>query len=373
MARRSNPKIFPFTYPSGKCVFRVYGCVKGKIIRRNFEHDYEAEAFLRQLKVQVANQALDYSPVSTWLSPAQVREAERAFQLLKESERIASLDSLVLEHIIKNTKPTKAHIKEILTDFIRSKKSENKRQRTISNLEARMNAFLSLSGIEEVTELSITSVQEYLERPGISPRTSRNDRLAISNFCSFCVDRSYLAENPVSKVKPPKVEEGEIRILTIEQSQRLIEAAREINGGSSLKYFAIALYAGIRPNEIERLDEKAVDLDHKIIRVTHAKARGRRIVDIQPALFAILEETEKLPIIALNHRRIFDQVRKKAGLLDSWQEDILRHSFISYIMALTNDENYAARQAGNSPDVIYRHYFAIARKPDAEMFFDKQR
>ena len=106
----------------------------------------------------MANQALDYSHVSTRLSPAQVREAERAFQLPKDSERTASIDSLVSEHIIKNTKPTKAHIKEILTDFIRSKKSENKRQRTISNLEACMNAFLSLSGIQEVTELSQLSL-----------------------------------------------------------------------------------------------------------------------------------------------------------------------------------------------------------------------
>ena len=373
MPRQSKPKIFPFEYPSGKIVHRVYGCVKGKIIRRNFDHDYEAEAFLKQLKVQVANQAADYSPVSTWLSPTQVREAERAFELLKESNRSASLESLALEHIAKTHKPRKANVKEILSDFIRTKRAENKRQRTISNLEARMNAFLSLSGIQEATEISISKVQEYLERLGISPRTARNDRLVLSNFCAFCVDHSYLPENPVSKVKPPKVEEGDIRILSLEQSQRLIEAARELNGGSTLKYFAIALYAGIRPNEIERLDKKAIDLEHKIIRVTHAKARGRRIVDIQPALFSILEETGALPIIAPNHRRIFDQVRQKSELLDSWQEDILRHSFISYTMALTNDENYTARQAGNSPDVIYRHYFAIARKPDAEIFFDKQR
>jgi len=52
-----------------------------------------------------------------------------------------------------------------------------------------------------------------------------------------------------------------------------------------------------------------------------------------------------------------------------WQEDICRHSWISYRLAVVKDEAQVAREAGNSPDVIYRHYFQLVSDAQAKEYF----
>jgi hypothetical protein len=42
-----------------------------------------------------------------------------------------------------------------------------------------------------------------------------------------------------------------------------------------------------------------------------------------------------------------------------WKRNGLRHSFISYRLAKTNDENLVAVEAGNSPIMIQHHYRQI--------------
>jgi len=48
----------------------------------------------------------------------------------------------------------------------------------------------------------------------------------------------------------------------------------------------------------------------------------------------------------------------------------LRHSFISYRLALTGDEKSTALEAGNTPDMIFQHYRELVTKEEAEKWFD---
>jgi hypothetical protein len=54
----------------------------------------------------------------------------------------------------------------------------------------------------------------------------------------------------------------------------------------------------------------------------------------------------------------------------TWQDNGLRHSFISYRLAVLHDTARVALEAGNSPDVIFAHYRELVTPEEAKKWFD---
>ena len=48
---------------------------------------------------------------------------------------------------------------------------------------------------------------------------------------------------------------------------------------------------------------------------------------------------------------------------------MLRHSFISYRIAKIKNAHEVALEAGNSPDIIFRHYRELATEEQADAWF----
>ena len=66
-----------------------------------------------------------------------------------------------------------------------------------------------------------------------------------------------------------KERSGEIEILTVAQTARLLESA----SAETLPYWAIGAFAGLRSAEIERLDWREVDFESGLIEVKASKSR----------------------------------------------------------------------------------------------------
>jgi len=100
--------------------------------------------------------------------------------------------------------------------------------------------------------------------------------------------------------------------------------------------------------------------------------------------------TDKSPFCGANWRRDFDAVKLAAGFgnpsckpaeeetevekqkrlaLKPWTSDILRHTGISNHLAYFQHEGKTAAWAGNSPDIIQRHYKGLVKQPDAKEFW----
>ena len=53
----------------------------------------------------------------------------------------------------------------------------------------------------------------------------------------------------------------------------------------------------------------------------------------------------------------------------TWKANALRHSFISYRVALTKDIAAVALEAGNSPKMIFAHYRELCTEAEAREWF----
>ena len=59
--------------------------------------------------------------------------------------------------------------------------------------------------------------------------------------------------------------------------------------------------------------------------------------------------------------RFFEALRNAAAsACITWKQNALRHSFISYRLAELQDVNRVALEAGNSPQMTFRHYGELA-------------
>ena len=182
----------------------------------------------------------------------------------------------------------------------------------------------------------------------------------------------YRADNPVSTFEPVNTDDREPTILAIPQVLRLLRAATTERAGAMLPYVVLGLFCGIRPTELRRLSWDDVDLAGGTVTISGkvAKMRGRRIVSIadNAAAFLLEHAAAHTPLVPANWRKDFAAVRAAAGLAD-WTADILRHTAISYHLGKHKDDAAAAAWAGNSADVIHRHYKGLVKAADVEAFW----
>ncbi len=53
-----------------------------------------------------------------------------------------------------------------------------------------------------------------------------------------------------------------------------------------------------------------------------------------------------------------------------WPRNVLRHSFISYRIAIVKSADQAALEAENSPSIIFKHYRELATDDEAAAWFN---
>src|SRR5262249_822853 len=149
---------------------------------------------------------------------------------------------------------------------------------------------------------------------------------------NYAVDRGYATSNPAEKTAKAKERGGDIGILTVAQTARLLESATP----EILPYIAIGLFAGLRRAELERLDWNEIDFESNLIEVKAEKSKTaqRRFVTLQPNLREWLLPLRKHRgnVTPEDFNKLFVQAREAAGIKE-WPDNALRHSFASYHLA----------------------------------------
>ena len=367
-----------FENRNGATSWRVDGRLHGVRFRKNFKTREEAAAEQAALELRALNAANGLHTIATVLTAEQVREAEAVFHRL--ADRTRSLSFYVDFAVANYREPEKQKpLADAVAEYIAAKEHEFAQDHIsipqLNRIRWDLKRLVGHFPGKAVADLTVSSLVGFLEvgRPGM--KTHNNRRGIVSTFLKFAFQRGWIAENPIPKVPHFRIrrKRGMAQTFTAAQAAALMEHMETYDGGRWVPYFALCLFAGIRPGvphgEITKLKPDAVNLVDGVIHISAevSKVREPRKVEIQPNLAAWLRAypLDKFPIIRGNFKRRRDRFAKKFNLT----HDVLRHTFISMFVAKFRSIGEAAIQAGNSESIIRRHYLDLKSTVEAEQFF----
>lgn len=355
----------------------------GKWQRKQFKERKKADRFVAKKNVELLN-AVKLHDVTTKLTHAQVEEAEAAVNRLGERYSLGDAVEYFLTHFAEPEDPTT--FQEAIRQFGYGKEAEGLRPQSLRQLDSTLKmfrTFMERKGMSFVHEPSSDDIERFLKsvraRNGVdraSRKTWNNYRADLHSFYSWCIDprRRWAGANPVTAVAKFKVSTGIPSTLTIKQTMKLLRDVESYKEGRLTRYFALALFAGIRTGpegEIAKLAlhpkrDELIDLRRGIIHIPPevSKTGQKRQILIRPNLQFWLEKSRP-EILPVNHDRDVKNLRKRHGLT----HDVLRHTFFSYHIAAFRSVADAALEGGNTESVTKSHYLNLATQREGAAFW----
>ena len=338
--------------------------------RRYFGSRKEANAFIAQ-----SEDARDRLGREAFVLPISLRaEAMACSQRLKPLN--ATLTQAV-EFFIRSAPRAESakSIEELKEQFLKSRKAMNCRPRTIVQYESYLRVICAEFGKVDVTRILRQDIEDWVEESEWSPRTRKNYLVTLTTILNFAVAKGYRADNPAGTIGHPILDDRPVGILGVEQARGLLRVAKAFDP-EMLPALAIGLFAGLRRSELFTLDWSEIDREHSTIEVKgiKAKTRQRRLVSVADNLLAWLNPHWKTSGDICPERNIdvfserLHQCAVKAEI-KPWPHNAMRHSFGSYFLGKTKDENLTASEMGNSPEVIIKHYRALVREADVTRYW----
>lgn len=142
-----------------------------------------------------------------------------------------------------------------------------------------------------------------------------------------------------------------------------------------IAYLALGAFAGLRTAEIQRQLWTDINLERDFIRVTAAKGNTaqKRLIPICDNLRQWLLLCRLESGFCCDYVNVTDalyRIVERSGV--KWKHNALRHSFISYRVAQTQNIPQVALEAGNSVGMVNRHYREIVTPEEAAAWFSVQ-
>ena len=257
--------------------------------------------------------------------------------------------------------------------LIVAKRLANLRERYITSLRQLLIQFARGREDNQLATFTVEDIESWLAARNDTLHTRIGNIGRLSSLFGFAVRRGWIAKNPCDQLERIRVEPAVPRILSPDQAERLMRWV-QFQKPEALGYFAKTLFAGIRPEETEKLEASSIDEKRRIIILDAAasKVRNRRIIHLTDTAAAWLAEARRLgcldPVSATTRRRWIVEARKHLGFR-TWPQDILRHSAASYLLARTQNAAQVAEWLGNSVDILRGHYKELVSTSDTNKFW----
>jgi len=343
----------------------------GKRVRKWFRTKDLAQAEVDNLKVQrrqCGDDWIELGPDERNELMAVYSEAKRdrvSLRQVWEAFKTGKLDATPLK---------RRTLAEALDETIAAKRTENRRDRYIESLDNYLRRFIAGRSEMFIDRIGLVEIESWFDGRNEAQSTRKSNLGRISAMFDLCWRRGYVKENPCLRVGNIRIDEKPPVILTPKQAEVLLKACIS-RTPEFLPYVVLGMFAGVRPEEIEKLSWGDLDIKQGRVRIDSAaaKVRERRLVQLHPTGKAWLKTLNVGPAsepIAPSKSTI---KRNRARLCDEaqieWHQDILRKTAASYLLAFHRNAHDVAQMLGNSARILEKHYKDLVTPEDCKRFW----
>jgi len=377
--RISKPRIVEnkgFKTPGSKWVIEGLRDQTGLRIRRFFPSRDDAGEWLRNRRTELTGQgraAMD-------LTDAQRVDAVRALAIL--APHGANLTAAARAFHDRALLLNRTVLFSVLSkEMLAAKKADGGSLRYLGDLRTRLAAFGKVFDARPVASIETRELDDFLRGLPLSATSRINYRKVLLTAFQFAIARGYATENPVAKTARVRAVSS-TGILTPQELAALLSVSDQRVVAS----IALSAFAGLRDAEVGRLTWDKVHLEegHITIDAEVAKTESRRLAPVTDNLRAWLaplaqssgpvrpsDRTTYL-LFQLAKKKAADQLRslgQPCENLTAWPHNALRHSFVSYRLAMVANSNQVAEEAGHSVRILKKNYMKLVTPAQAEKWF----
>lgn len=366
----------------------------GKRYRRSFADITKAkkairEHLQRQKKEQETQTVLHrrIGEKADKLNPDALLDAASAIEVLAGTASL--LEAAIYFKQYHSPKGGKLTVREAIEEYVKESEQDNLRPASLHDMKHRLKRFCDAFGDKCIANMRKAEILEWsrgkhtAKRDGtaVSSLTRKNYLTVVGGLFNFALDNEYIAANPLESKTNRRRKKGGIQdvvmpeIITPKQVEAIMRAAQSGKHFAMVPALAIGFFAGVRTTELQQLDWTDVNLKNRTITINPriAKKRSVRHIDISDNLAAWLapysRESGRIAPVVTAWRYHFDHVRTDAGM-DRWPHNGMRHSFATYYLLKSNDQNKTALQLGHrDTNLLYNHYRGLATAGDAAAFW----
>lgn len=324
------------------------------------EQFLEAEKMVSPYKVTIVDALKDY-----------VYARER----LKETSLRTAVDQFANENADCISDVT---IEEATSRYVEDMVHVGRSKSHIRDVQYRLRCFCkSFSG--NLMSVTGSGLKQWIATMG-GPFNQNNTLIRMIAFFNWCIKQRYLPRSwrEIEQVSKCRIKPEDVEIYTPKELRDILNNCTT----SDFSFVAICAFAGLRSAEYERLEWSDIDVDSGYLKISAHKTKTsqRRLIEIMPNL------REWIAAIAADKTELHYPNKRKHNYISKystadqvifricqkgikWKSNALRHSWISYMVALTKDVAGVSLQAGNSPKQIFAHYLELVRKEQAEEWF----
>lgn len=261
---------------------------------------------------------------------------------------------------------------------------EGLRPRTVEGYNQTAKRLKDALGERLTSSLSAEDLQRVIAPPGSHGAAVQGRIRNARVFWRWAAKKGWCKAEVFDALEIPKSnrDADEISILTVSEASALLRTA-ETHYPQAVASYALQLFAGIRSEELVRLEACHVSPEGIELPAAVTKKGRRRHITPSPTLAAWLAAYPFAPCV--NWKEVDTASRRLAGwkvtsrlLKDppepnrgSWPQNALRHSHASYAVAFGVPLESLLFEFGHAgtPAVLRQHYVGRASKRDAIEYF----
>ncbi len=340
-------------------------------------HFFPTETAAKKHAGEIKKRVKEYGRNATAIKPSLAEAAYKAEQILKPwGVSLVEAARIVAE--IREAQDKSHPLSECADAWLVA--CEGLRPRTYGGYAQTADKLKSALGDTVLATISANDIQLAICPPGSSGASVEGHIRNAKAFWRWCAKKGWCEAEIFNGVDKPKggTKNDEIQILTVKQAEKLLSVAAE-NYPQAVSHYALQLFAGIRAEEVKRLESHHVASDGIELPAEITKKGRRRHITPSPTLAAWLEKHPFAPCD--NWRQIDKACRRLTGwavesrllkkpkkpTLGAWPQNALRHSHASYAVAFgvkLETLLFEFGHSGNS-NLLRQHYVGKASKKEA--------